>query len=84
MMETYKEKQKLMYKNSVSCSLTDEQLAIESKAGWGMFKTAAWEMNRGPLYLFTQTLSQLLQSSFIERWCLQLYTRHSKNQTIAY
>lgn len=26
-------KQRVMYKNSVSCSLTDKQLAFESKAG---------------------------------------------------
>lgn len=32
MMETYKEKQKPMYKNSVSCSLTDKRLTVE-KAG---------------------------------------------------
>lgn len=36
-------KTKVMYKNSVSCSLTDKQLAIESKAGWRVTTTAAWE-----------------------------------------
>lgn len=43
MMETNKEKQKVMYKNSVSCSLTDKQLTSESKVGWLVFKSVAWE-----------------------------------------
>lgn len=43
MMEKQNKGKMVMYKNSVSCSLTDKQLTSESNVGWLMFKTVAWE-----------------------------------------